>query len=233
MNDSICLVIAHTDTNYRKRLLTECVSSIKLPVILSTNYPVSEDTQLLCDYYVYNKNNPLLYKEDFSKYKVSYNYWYIDGDGNRVVVPFNFEHGYAVYSLIREGLEFIQKLGYKKVHIINYDYNISTKTLSDNSNLLNNYDMVVYKYNDDEHDQASYCSGFISSNLEHILPFFTKFKNKESYYSIEEPFSILEIKLKKYLDHQNLNISEKLIDSLKESNKLNQEGLLFFSKSTD
>ena len=39
-----------------------------------------------------------------------------------------------------------------------------------------------------------------------------------------------EQKLKKYLDLQNLNISKKLFDNLQENNKLNQEGLLEFSK---
>ena len=64
----------------------------------------------------------------------------------------------------------------------------------------------------------------------HILPFFSQFKDLESYYISGEYFSLLEIKLKKYLDLQNLNISKKLFDDLQENNKLNQEGLLQFSK---
>ena len=232
-NDSICLVMAHADTNYRKRLLNECLKSINLPVVLSTNYPVSEETQLLCDYYIYNKNNPLLYKEEFSKYNVSYNHWHIDINGNKIVKSFNFEHGYAAYSLTREGLEFIEKLGYKKVHIINYDYQISNKTLNDNSNSLNDCDIIVYKYDEKDYEGDSYCSGFISSKMEHILPFFTKFKSRESYYTSGDSFNILEIKLKKFLDNQNSNISKRLFDSLKEDNKVNQEGLLQFSKSKE
>lgn len=232
-NDSICLVMAHADTNYRKKLLNECLSSINLPVVLSTNYPVSEENQLLCDYYIYNKNNPLLYKEEFSKYNVFYNYWYLDNNGNKIKTPFNFEHGYAVYSLIRDGLEFIEKLGYKKVHIINYDYQISNKTLNDNSKSLDNCDIIVYQYNYKSYDDDSYCSGFLSSRMEHILPFFTKFKSRESYYTSGEPFNILETKLKKYIDAQNSNISKRPFDSLKEVNKVNQEGLLQFSKSKE
>jgi hypothetical protein len=232
-NDSICLVMAHADTNYRKGLLNECLSSINLPVVLSTNYPVSEETQLLCDYYIYNKNNPLLYKEEFSKYNVSYNHWHIDINGNKIVKPFNFEHGYAAYSLTREGLEFIEKLGYKKVHIINYDYQISNKTLNDNSKSLDNCDIIVYQYDANNYDGDSYCSGFLSSKMEHILPFFTKFKSRESYYTSGDSFNILEIKLKKFLDNQNSNISKRLFDSLKGDNKVNQEGLLQFSKSKE
>jgi hypothetical protein len=227
-NDSICLVMAHADTNYRKKLLNECLSSINLPVVLSTNYPVSEENQLLCDYYIYNKNNPLLYKEEYSKYNVFYNYWYLDNNGNKITKPFEFEHGYAAYSLIRDGLEFIEKLGYKKVHIINYDYQISNKTLNDNSKSLDNCDIIVY-----QQLEENYEAGFISSKIDHILPFFTKFKSRESYYKSGEPFNILEIKLKKYIDAQNSNISKRPFDSLKEYNKVNQEGLLQFSKSKE
>ncbi len=231
--ESICLVMAHTDTDYRKKLLNECLSSIKLPVVLSTNYPVSEESQLLCDYYIYNKNNPLLYKEEFSKYNVSYNYWNIDENGNKVTKSFNFEHGYAAYSLIREGLEFIKKLGYKKVHIINYDYQISNTTLIENSNSLDICDIIVYKYGEKDYDGDSYSSGFISSKLEHIIPFFTRFNSRESYYTSGESFNILEIKFKNFLDSQNSNISKRLFESLKKDNKVNQEGLLQFSKSKE
>ena len=104
MNDSICLVIAHANTNYRKKLLNECLNSIKTPIVLSTNYPVNEETQQLCDNYLYNKNNPLLYKEDYDKYNIIYNYWKLDSDGNKVTTPFEFEHGYAVYCLIKDDI---------------------------------------------------------------------------------------------------------------------------------
>ena len=90
--------------------------------------------------------------------------------------------------------------------------------------------MVVYEYDKQIYGINCYCSGFISSKLEHILPFFSQFKDLESYYISGEYFSLLEIKLKKYLDLQNLNISKKLFDDLQENNKLNQEGLLQFSK---
>jgi autotransporter strand-loop-strand O-heptosyltransferase len=228
-DDSICLVVAHADTKYRKKLLNECLSSINLPVVLSTNYPVSEESQLLCDYYIYNKNNPLLYKEDFSKYNVDYNYWKMDVNGNKITTPFSFEHGYAAYSLIREGLEFIERLGYKKVHIINYDYQIASETLMNNSNLLSEYDIVIYKY--DEQSTDGYCSGFLSSKLEYVLPFFTKFKTKDSYYT--ETFFTLEMKLKKYLNSKNLNMFQNSYYTLNENSKVNQEGLLQFSKSKD
>ena len=231
--DSICLVVTHADTKYRKKLLNECLSSINLPVVLSTNYPVSEESQLLCDYYIYNKNNPLLYKEEYGKYNVTYNYWRKNESGDIITTPFDFEHGYAAYSLIREGLEFIEKLGYKKVHIINYDYQISSETLMNNSNSLNEYDMVIYKY--DEQSTDGYCSGFLSSKLEYVLPFFTKFKTKDSYYT--ETFCTLEMKLKKYLDSKNFmrsgNMFQNSYYTLNENSKVNQEGLLQFSKSKD
>ena len=229
-NDSICLVVAHADTKYRKKLLNECLSSINLPVVLSTNYPVTEESQLLCDYFIYNKNNPLLYKEEFGKYNLSYNYWCLDNNGNKITAPLDYEHGYAAYSLIRDGLEFIKKLGYKKAHIINYDYKISNKTIQDNSKLLDEYDILTYSNFENFDGDNSYCTGFFSGRLEHILPFFTSF-DKDSYYFSK--LLTLESKFKYVLDNQNSNIHKRTYDSLKEENKLNQEGILQFSKSKE
>jgi hypothetical protein len=98
-----------------------------------------------------------------------------------------------------------------------------------NSNLLSEYDIVIYKY--DEQSTDGYCSGFLSSKLEYVLPFFTKFKTKDSYYT--ETFCTLEMKLKKYLNSKNLNMFQNSYYTLNENSKVNQEGLLQFSKSKD
>lgn len=229
--DSISIVISHANTDYRKTLLENCLKSIKNPIILSVNYPVSEKIQNLCDYVFYTKENPLLYKNEFSLYNVSYNYWFIDNNGIKNITPFEYEHGFAVYSLIKNGLEIAKNLGANKVNVINYDYEINDEIFIEHNKLLDNYDLVVYYYDEKTYDDNSYCSGFFSGKLEIVHNFFNQFKDKKEYYSTKEPFNILEIKFYKYFKNKNIKIKELSFNDLSKTNKLNQEGVLQFSKS--
>ena len=43
--NSVIIVLAHANNEWRKHLLKECLKSLKGEVILSTNYPVDFETQ--------------------------------------------------------------------------------------------------------------------------------------------------------------------------------------------
>lgn len=225
IEDSVSIVIAHTNNEWRKSLLKNCLNSLKTKVILITNYPVDEETQLLTDYYLYDKNNPILLKEDYEKFGVSYNYIQFLPNGESKVTSFDYEHSYAVYCLIKSGLEMAKKIGYSKVHVINYDYEIGFKTISENSNILDVKDIVIYEYNWEYN--SSYCSGFFSSKIDAILPFFLQYESKSDFY---KKFSIFENKITDYIN-KNIEIREiKKFNDLSVNNKVNQEGQLNIAK---
>ena len=221
--DSVAIVLAHANTPHRRQLLKDCLSSIKMETVLSTNYTVDEETQKLADWVVYSKENPILLKDEFEKYDVSYFSWWNDENGNRVTVPFEYEHGYAAYDLTKKGIEYAKSLGKKRVHIINYDYVISPSTLRTNEFLLEDNDIVLYTHEDWDFGHKAYCSAFFSANIDVASSYFTKYKSKEEYYRSMNGFNILEINMFHHFDNDDYKKHTQSINSLKDVNKINQE----------
>ena len=220
--ESIAIVLAHADTQYRRKLLKDCLSSIKMDTILSANYVVEPDTQKLSSWTLYSKDNPLLFKEDYEKYGVGYFSWWIDENGERKTRPFLFEHSYAVYSLIRQGLEKAKSLGKKYVHIVNYDYVISNSTFKTNRKLLEKNDAVLYKYEDWEIDNF-YCSAFLSAKLDVLYSYFTKYNSKREYYTSLPGFNVLELNMYQYFLDESIKKAVFPWSSLGKDNSVNLE----------
>jgi hypothetical protein len=217
-NESVIIVLSHANNEWRKHLLKECLSSLEGEVILSTNHPVDIETQKLCDWVIHSNKNEILLKQDYSKYDVFFEYWFYDENNNYVEVPFEFEHGYAAYGLIRNGVKFAQSLGKKKIHIINYDYKLFENIFEDNNELLETYDFVGYKYSDDNIDDFAYCTGLMSGKIEPFLAYVNHYKNIDHYYlSKETKVLTLEVKTYHVINSYNFNVFEKklsLIDGL-------------------
>jgi len=223
VNDSTSIVLAHANNDDRRSLLKKCINELNSPIILSTNHSVDEETQKLCDLVIYNKENPLLFKNEFDKFGVGYYKWSLV-NGEKVYEPFEFEHGYAVYTLIKKGLEVAKT---DKVNVINYDYQISQQTIDKHSELLDEYDLVVYKFDKTSYEEKSYCTAFFSARRNVALEFFNKFQSKEEYYTTGEPFNILEIKFYNYFKDKNINIKEILFSELEKDNVTDVENAIF------
>lgn len=227
------IVMAHANTDYRKRLLRNCLQSIKTPIVLSTNCPVSQDIQLLCDHVIYTKENPIVHKEDYANTNISYSYWNINEQGVKVYQDMEFEHGYAAYCLTRNGIEYCKTKGFDAVHCINYDYEISDAVVEYHTTLLEDCNLVMYTYDVEEtidYDGNSYSTGFYSGKIHALESFFTKFNTKEEYYFNEEKYNVLERKIYlHYIGHSS--IKELSFTLLKHTCKVNQEGVLMFSHS--
>lgn len=221
--ESVAIVLAHADTPYRRKLLKDCLSSIKIDTILSTNYVVEIVSQKLSDWVIYSKDNPLLFKDDYHKYGVGYFSWWIDENGERKDRPFLFEHSYAVYSLIRQGLEKAKSLGKKYVHIVNYDYVISNSTFKTNRKLLEENDAVLYRYEDWEIDNF-YCSAFLSAKIDTLYEYFTKYNSKEEYYTSLPGFNVLELNMYQYFLNESIKKVVFPWSSLSKENMINLEG---------
>jgi len=228
------IVMAHANTDYRKTLLKNCLKSITTPIILSTNFPVSADIQLLCDHVIYTKDNPIVHKEDYARLNIAYYYWYINQQDEKVYEDMEFEHAYAVYCLTRNGIEYGKLKGYDALHCINYDYEISEETIEHHNELLNDNDIIVYSYDDSEtmdYDGQSYSTGFYSGKIHALESFFMRFNTIEEYYFSESKYNVLERKI--YLHYDGIPSVKSLdFNFLKLTDKVNQEGVLMFSQST-
>jgi len=223
--DSVSIVLAHPNNDFRKQLLKNCLSSLNTNIILSANFPIEEDAQELCDYVIYTKENPLLFKSEFAKYNVAYYHWFTNEKGEKEYQLFEKEHGYCVYTLMRNGVEYAKKIGYKKVNIINYDYQLTKATINNNLKELDTNDFVVYKYTNLSYEEDSYCSAFLSAKTDAILSFVTKFKDKKDYYTSGTSFNILEVKFYNFLKENNYKVKELLMADLKKDNKVDIEGI--------
>jgi len=226
--DSVAVIMSHANTPKRKKILKECIKSIKIPKILSTNYPVDSEIQDLCDWVIYTKENPLLLADEFEKYNYHFFYWCIDQNGNKIIQPFDYEHGYAAYFLTKNGIDVAKKIGKKIVHIINYDYIISEKTIIENENILKNNEIILYKEkHGDNRTVDGYCSAFISSKIDVIDSFFSKYKSKDEYYTIcgDSDLRILEVNLFNHFRNFYLGKIEKEVTELHKDNGVNLEGV--------
>jgi len=230
-SDVLTIILAHADTIYRKKLLMDCINSIDGEKLLSTNYMVDVDIQPMCDHVLYTKNNPLLFNSDFEKYGLEYNYWWIDDNRKKHYKQFDYEHGYAVYTLIQNALRYAKNLGKHNVHIVNYDYVIDDITIKKHDNLIEEYDVVFYEQTDSAYSDVSYNTGFFSGNINTLQSFFEKYKNIDEYYSDGSGFNILERKIQKHYENSYCRIFTQSINVLKKNNKLNREGMLDLSKS--
>ena len=226
------IVMAHADTEFRKKLLKECLLSINTPIILSTNFPVSHDIQLLCDHVIYTKENPIVKKEEYAKFNMSFNYWELNDKGEKIYTPMEYEHGFAAYCLIRNGIEYAETKKFDTIHCINYDYEINKNTLILHKQYLKSHKLVMYMYDKnidyDNFGTDKYSTGFFSGKVDTLKTFFTKFNNKQDYY-VTDGFSILE---RKIYEHYKLELVKELkYSDLEKTEKTNQEGVLMFSKS--
>jgi hypothetical protein len=214
-NDSVIIVLSHANNEWRKHLLKECLSSLEGEVILSTNHPVDFETQKLCDWVIHTNKNEILTKEEFPKYDVFFNYWYYDSENNYKEVPFEFDHGYAAYSLIRNGINFAKSLGKTKVHLLNYDYKLFENIFEENDRLLDEYDFVGYKFSNTEIDNFAYCTGVMSGKIDSFLTYVNHYKNIGHYYTAKDA-KVLTLEVKTYMIFQshNFKVYEKYLSSI-------------------
>lgn len=213
--DSVIIVLSHANNEWRKHLLKECLRSLKGEVILSTNYPVDFETQKNCDWVVYSKKNEILPKEDFSKYNVFYETFYYDENNKECIIPFEFEHGYAAYTLIKNGVKFAKELGKSKIHLVNYDFILQEEVFSENDEELNYCDFVCYTCPDDYLDPR-YLTSLMSGKIDPFIKYVNHWKNISEYYTSDENnYMFLENKTNKILNSFDIKITEKDFESIK------------------
>jgi hypothetical protein len=212
-NNSIIIVLSHANTEIKKHQLKECLLKLNGDILLSTNYPVDFETQKLCNWVLYDKKNEILPKELYHKYNVDFSYWYINNQGVKIIEDMEFDHGYAVYNLIKNGVKFAESLGKTKIHVLNYDYIIDMSEIIDNDKHLNDFDFVIYKYPEDTVKTMS--SSIFSGKINNMIEFVSKYNNISEYYSLQGQITLETISYNLILNLTS-NIYEKTYDELKE-----------------
>jgi hypothetical protein len=188
MSDIVTIVPTRADNPAKVALLKSCLGNIPTKKIVSTNYPVDNEVFGLSDYVLHDNKNPLLFAKDFERFGI--NLWteteIVDENGaflRRVVEQCKYDHGFAAYTLISNGIKLAKANGFKKCHIVEYDYEWNSKIMEIHSNDLELSSLVCYRYTTSEWGGEAYNTSFFSGRTDALLHFFGKFNSVDEYYS--------------------------------------------------
>jgi len=149
MKDLI-LISSYCDTSEKKEYLRNLVKKLNeeyvyFDLMIVSHTPIPEDIVEKCEYVIYDKKNtkyenleiigPSYYGDDSFAINSIYTCF-----GNPIT------YHIAIWRMIILGNILAEKLGYKKVHHIEYDTLLNdTFEFYENSGLLDEYDVVIYK----------------------------------------------------------------------------------------
>ena len=214
MKDLI-IIGSHCPDFERQEILNKCVDYLKsirtdFDILISSHVPIPEFISNKVDYVFYDKNNEFLYEAKYQNKP-----WFAPS-GTDLYIESGFVNEYntylAVYRLLISGFGFAKVMGYKKAHYIEYDVHLkNTNELYENSKLLNNYGVILYKGEISKHlYQSNFSQGFFQSvDIENLDGTFL-------YYNREKLLTLLE--------NSSNKINEKVTQDIHEKNK---KGLLY------
>jgi hypothetical protein len=214
MKDLI-VIGSHCPDFERQEILNKCIDYLQpvrndFDILISSHVLIPDFISNKVDYIFYDKNNELLYD---SKYQ---NKPYFTPGGTNLYIQSIYVNEFntylAVYRLLISGFGFAKVMGYSKAHYIEYDVHLkNTNELYENSKLLDNYGVVLYK---GQLNKTLYMNqfshGFFQSvDIENLDDTFL-------YYNKEKLLSLLE--------NSGNKINEKVTQDIHEKNK---KGLLY------
>lgn len=149
--DDIFVIDSWPDNEAKENDLLNCIKRLKvynIPILLSGHYPIKPEIQKMVDYYLYDKNNPRLMKEQFKSYMVNSVRW-SDMEDTRVENTHEFHHDYAIWETMRNSFNFCKYLGKKYIHFMEYDnlpdvYQYRQAFIEN----IRRFDAVLYEYHE-------------------------------------------------------------------------------------
>lgn len=123
------IISTYPNNKHIEDITNKAILAIKdagYPIILTSHFPITEDLQENVDYFIYDKNNILVYHDFYSSA------WQNSSDVDMLMnirtEGNHLYHGSAVYTNYYNGISLANKLGYENAICFNYDM-----ILSDNS----------------------------------------------------------------------------------------------------
>ena len=142
----LILLTAYTPDLERKNILLNALKSIdknKFDIMVSSHSSIPEEALEYCDYFIYDKNNTLLFDP---KYKLSF--WFSCDVFKLYTTDYkDYNHMIAAGSLTINGLSSAKNFGYNKVHWFDYDtVFLDDSELIENSTLLDSHSIIWYRH---------------------------------------------------------------------------------------
>jgi autotransporter strand-loop-strand O-heptosyltransferase len=147
LNTETCaIVLSHANDKVKNMRLNDLVRSLQnqgYVTIVSSH--LEEDVN--SNFTVVERKNPIITKEIAAALNISLPNFYFEDDNAKVETLFDYDHGPAAFSLLLNGIDLALGKGYKKAHVLNYDYYIRNfNVLNDHELYLGNHDMVAYEW---------------------------------------------------------------------------------------
>lgn len=115
----IAIIGSFSNTQEKLTLLEECIQECKkndLDVLVYGRYPIPKSTQELCNFYIFDKSNPVLEGRLMDFWNVSF---------GKKTHKLNNDYGFAAVEQIVKGLGFVNSLNYESAYWINYDVDMT------------------------------------------------------------------------------------------------------------
>jgi hypothetical protein len=145
MKKDLIIISAYTPDFKREELIRSFINQIdktNYDLMVVSHSKLPDDLLNKVEYFIFDKENELLTDLD-SKYNMTF------GRENfrvHTTEARDFNHTIAAYKLFYIGINNARILGYKKVHIVEYDSTVQNMNLfDDNSKLLEDYSVVWFK----------------------------------------------------------------------------------------
>jgi autotransporter strand-loop-strand O-heptosyltransferase len=220
-DNSVFIIGAWIDTDEKKDILRKTILGAKeiydSEIILVTHYHIDEDILSMVDYFIYDKDNPLLYAKDYGKYNNEL-FYFFKNDNCRVNKILPFRHDYTVWTSMRNACNFAKYLGKEYIFYLEYDCILDSKGFKDNFIFpLEDHDACVFSNFGD--DANTFYFNLFSIRTDILLEIINKFKNKDDYFSfiknnlVETIFSNI---LREITNKVHLSVyqKDKMVDSM-------------------
>jgi len=186
--DHIFVIDSWPDNESKENDLVNLIKQLKvynIPILLTGHYPIKEEIQKLVDYYIFDKDNPILLNEDFSKYGVSSGRWTNINDTS-IKNQYPYHHDYAIWETMRNAFNFCDYLGKKYIHFMEYD-NLPDKIQYRQAfleKIIMDFDAVMYEYDENStKENPPYSSAYIFSIKTHTaIKAIDTIKSKKEYF---------------------------------------------------
>jgi len=186
--NSVYIITSHPNYKMSEDITKKTLENIRLfgeKVILSAHCPVSTDIQKLADYFIYDKNNPLI-KHDFYT-----NSWFPATDYhahlNITKEDNNFNHALGVFLNYYNSLILAKSQGFNTAVCTNFDMVFSAedkKVIDDRINRMRMEGKKAFFMNTPETEGVHYKTIFFITDVDYFINTFKYITNEKLY--IEE-----------------------------------------------
>jgi len=166
--------------------LVNMLKSFEIPILLAGAYPVKDEIQKMVDYYIFDKENPILTIDEFPKYNIDSVRW-TQLEGIRIENYCEYHHDYAVWMTMKNAFNFCKYLGKEYIHFFDYD-NLPDPIQYRQAFIENirRSDFVIYEYDKNSSlitNENPYCAMFIFSIKTDIaVKAINSIKNKNEFF---------------------------------------------------